>query len=1133
MSLASPYQEHYYVADGVTTSFSFGEYFTGLSQAYVKCIIYFDDGTNCVPTFTVDMTTGFITIVTLTKPDGTVLTVPPAGSIVRVFRDTPEQQNVTASQLQNYTAKQLERIFDSVVAMIQEVSYSDLHKTIRLTETQRDVSMEQLKEENDQAILYWDFETRQLKATDYGQNQVVKSDTVDRLVYLQPEGKIYFIPKGSNNPIAIGSATIHNDLSGRNAPDCHPESAITNLTTHLQELRDADTALAENVQTALNRSQEAKDTADEAKGIAEYAQTIAEDAKDIAEDAKETAEGIEDIAEEAKDIAQDAKDVADEALDKVTQEITDREDADEDLQDQIDSLSGRGRFLALWNCATGLAESNPPESPYLYKAGDYFIVGVVSTADPAVNYKPDGSSYTTGVASTVVETGNVGVDDVYLYDGTNWLLQINTQKTVTFSAVAGSPYDNTNLSNALNAKQDTISDLATIRSNAQAGKSASDTIATYGDVVTHNASEFASSTNRINGAPLSNATSNFYGVSNTAAATVQKEVSIPSVTTLDIGTIIIVQPTVTSTVASSTLKLNDFPAYPMRYNNAAITTSTDSVVWSASFPSIWVFDGTYWVFAGHGLDSNTTYTLNYSLDAGQYTAGSGSYAITRYSIVAQKADGTWEKITATNASHSVATSKSVNTNGFILNQLRYYGTTTVVANGALIAANTLYEKSASVDMRYSTNCGGTTTWALGDYIYLVGTIGADGLFYLDTTTWWSNALPTTNDGKLYIRLGLSLTAAGYTMSFFDDRPIFYHDGTGIKEYKVADNKQDVISDLATIRSGAGAGATAVQPGDLATVATTGSYNDLSNKPTIPTVNDATLTIQKNGTSVATFTANASSNVTANISVPTTTNDLTNNSGFITSSDIPVTDVTVGGTSVVSSGVAVVPAIPTVNNPTITITQGGVTKGSFTLNQASGDTIALDAGGGGSVDIDNTTITTNADQEIQAVAVIDQNTGVAKTWTGTMAEYEAIVAKDPETEYIITDDIGGSATEIGQITESLNDKVDKGFDIVEFQEPTADNNYTWYKKYRNGWVEQGQKKIQIAHNSKGLITLPVVMANTDYIAQAGSNQVNSSGTFGANSTVSANAGTTTQVRLGQFNSASANMDVWWEVKGMAA
>lgn len=62
----------------------------------------------------------------------------------------------------------------------------------------------------------------------------------------------------------------------------------------------------------------------------------------------------------------------------------------------------------------------------------------------------------------------------------------------------------------------------------------------------------------------------------------------------------------------------------------------------------------------------------------------------------------------------------------------------------------------------------------------------------------------------------------------------------------------------------------------------GNYNDLSNKPTIPTVNNATLTIQKNGTSVGTFTANASSNSTVNITVPTKTSELTNNSGFLTS-----------------------------------------------------------------------------------------------------------------------------------------------------------------------------------------------------------------------------------------------------------
>lgn len=50
---------------------------------------------------------------------------------------------------------------------------------------------------------------------------------------------------------------------------------------------------------------------------------------------------------------------------------------------------------------------------------------------------------------------------------------------------------------------------------------------------------------------------------------------------------------------------------------------------------------------------------------------------------------------------------------------------------------------------------------------------------------------------------------------------------------------------------------------LASVATSGDYSDLSNTPTIPTVNDATLTITQNGTSVGTFTANASSDVTVN------------------------------------------------------------------------------------------------------------------------------------------------------------------------------------------------------------------------------------------------------------------------------
>jgi len=50
---------------------------------------------------------------------------------------------------------------------------------------------------------------------------------------------------------------------------------------------------------------------------------------------------------------------------------------------------------------------------------------------------------------------------------------------------------------------------------------------------------------------------------------------------------------------------------------------------------------------------------------------------------------------------------------------------------------------------------------------------------------------------------------------------------------------------------------------------------------VPDVNNGTLTIQQNGTTVDTFTANSSSDKTVNISVPTKTSDLNNDSGFIT------------------------------------------------------------------------------------------------------------------------------------------------------------------------------------------------------------------------------------------------------------
>lgn len=53
----------------------------------------------------------------------------------------------------------------------------------------------------------------------------------------------------------------------------------------------------------------------------------------------------------------------------------------------------------------------------------------------------------------------------------------------------------------------------------------------------------------------------------------------------------------------------------------------------------------------------------------------------------------------------------------------------------------------------------------------------------------------------------------------------------------------------------------------------------------PTVNNGTLTIQKNGTNVTTFTANQSSNATANITVPTTVAELSDASTYVTQNSL--------------------------------------------------------------------------------------------------------------------------------------------------------------------------------------------------------------------------------------------------------
>lgn len=109
-----------------------------------------------------------------------------------------------------------------------------------------------------------------------------------------------------------------------------------------------------------------------------------------------------------------------------------------ELQDQIQNLKQRGRYLSIWDCTTGLAKTEPTVNPYEYKAGDYFIVGTVAE-EGGTNYRPSGTSYDKTVPSTTVETGSPIVNDTYYYDGTSWTLLHAEQPEISWGSVVGKP----------------------------------------------------------------------------------------------------------------------------------------------------------------------------------------------------------------------------------------------------------------------------------------------------------------------------------------------------------------------------------------------------------------------------------------------------------------------------------------------------------------------------------------------------------------------------------------------------------------------------------------------------------------------------------------------------------------------
>ena len=100
-------------------------------------------------------------------------------------------------------------------------------------------------------------------------------------------------------------------------------------------------------------------------------------------------------------------------------------------------------------------------------------------------------------------------------------------------------------------------------------------------------------------------------------------------------------------------------------------------------------------------------------------------------------------------------------------------------------------------------------------------------------------------------------------------------------------------------------------------------------------------------------------------------------------------------------------------------------------------------------------------------------------------------------------------------------------LVQFQAPTALNNYTWVRKYASGWVEQGGAfaTVDTQYHTETVV-LPVEMADATYYCN-----VNSASTGSAYMPLIETKSATGFTAYNVVNNAA--YAATWEVRGMAA
>lgn len=236
----------------------------------------------------------------------------------------------------------------------------------------------------------------------------------------------------------------------------------------------------------------------------------------------------------------------------------------------------------------------------------------------------------------------------------------------------------------------------------------------------------------------------------------------------------------TSTAATLNLTLPDGTTTGAK-DVHRLASSTVTTTFAAGCDIFMVYNGTRWKVSAY-VDANTN-TIGYQLRSNSYSKAMTDVTY-RYRLLFSSADNSkWvpaNTSTSTNATASRAVCQTpINPFGEIV----YYSTTASVAAGSRPSAAALWQQY-TLSLGYSFNRTGAalelTSWKP---VYVKCAPQANGSAIIDSTTPYVQDLPSTEDGKIYIFLGVAYSATAIELLM--NHPVFYYKDGAIRQWNNA------------------------------------------------------------------------------------------------------------------------------------------------------------------------------------------------------------------------------------------------------------------------------------------------------------------------------------------------------------